>query len=109
MVARLSTWLLKEVCDGGLANSTPLPDIPTPSSELQMEQERRKAEQLAEVMRNPTKILLMQVIIVFNGYFGQKPWTIIRRFHLNRGDFLQSFYSTVEGTMKLKFASFCSS
>ena len=41
--------------------------------------------------------------------FGQKPWTIIRRFDLNRGDFLQSFYSTVEGATKLKFASFCSS
>lgn len=31
--------------------------------ELQMEQERRKAEQLAEVMRNPTKILLMQNMV----------------------------------------------
>ena len=41
--------------------------------------------------------------------FGQKPWTIIRRFYRNRGDFLQSFYSAVEGAMKLKFASFCSS
>ena len=41
--------------------------------------------------------------------FGQKPWTIIRRFYRNRGDFLRSFYSTVEGAMKLKFASFCSS
>ena len=35
--------------------------------------------------------------------FGQKPWTIIRRFYRNRGDFLWSFYSTVEGAMKLKF------
>ena len=39
--------------------------------------------------------------------FGQKPWTIIRRFYRNRGDFLRSFYSTVEDAMKLKFASFC--
>ena len=39
--------------------------------------------------------------------FGQKPWTIIRGFYRNRGDFLQSFYSTVEGATKLKFASFC--
>ena len=39
--------------------------------------------------------------------FGQKPWTIIRRFYRNRGDFLQSFYSTVEGATKLKFAPFC--
>ena len=37
--------------------------------------------------------------------FGQKPWTIIRRFYRNRGDFLRSFYSTVEGATKLKFAS----
>ena len=41
--------------------------------------------------------------------FGRKPWTIIRRFYRNRGDFLRSFYSTVEGAMKLKFAPFCSS
>ena len=41
--------------------------------------------------------------------FGQKPWTIIRRFDRNRGHYLWSFYSTVEGAMKLKFASFCSS
>ena len=41
--------------------------------------------------------------------FGQKPWTIIRRFCRNRGDFLRSFYSTVEGATELKFASFCSS
>ena len=41
--------------------------------------------------------------------FGQKPWTIIRRFYRNRCVFLRSFYSTVEGAMKLKFASFCSS
>ena len=34
---------------------------------------------------------------------------IIRRFYRNRGDFLRSFYSTVEGAMKLKFALFCSS
>ena len=34
--------------------------------------------------------------------FDQKPWTIIRRFYRNRGDFLRSFYSTVEGAMKLK-------
>ena len=33
----------------------------------------------------------------------------IRRFYRNRGDFLRSFYSTVEGAMKLKFAPFCSS
>ena len=41
--------------------------------------------------------------------FGQKPWTIIRRFYRNRGDFLWSSYSTVEGAMKLKFVPFCSS
>ena len=41
--------------------------------------------------------------------FGQKPWTIIRRFYQNRGIFLRSLYSTVEGAMKLKFAPFCSS
>ena len=41
--------------------------------------------------------------------FGQKPWTIIRRFDRNQGDFLRSFYSTVECAMKLKFAPFCSS
>ena len=41
--------------------------------------------------------------------FGQKPWTIIRRFYRNRGGLLQSFYSTVEGAMEPKFASFCSS
>ena len=41
--------------------------------------------------------------------FDQKPWTIIRRFDQNRGHYLWSFYSTVEGAMKLKFASFCSS
>ena len=41
--------------------------------------------------------------------FGQKPWTIIRHFYRNRGDFLRSIYSTVEGAMKLKFAPFCSS
>ena len=41
--------------------------------------------------------------------FGQKPWTIIRRFDRNRGYYLWSIYSTVEGAMKLKFASFCSS
>ena len=40
---------------------------------------------------------------------GQKPWTIIRRFDQNRGHYLWSFYSTVEGAMKLKFALFCSS
>ena len=39
--------------------------------------------------------------------FGQKPWTIIRRFCRNRGDFLRSFYSTVEGATKLKFVPFC--
>ena len=32
---------------------------------------------------------------------------IIRRFDRNRGDFLLSYYSAVEGAMKLKFASFC--
>ena len=41
--------------------------------------------------------------------FGQKPWTIIRRFYRNRGHYLWSFYSSLEGAMKLKFASFCSS
>ena len=40
--------------------------------------------------------------------FGQKPWTIIRRFDRNQGHFLWSFYSTVEGAMKLKLASLCS-
>ena len=29
--------------------------------------------------------------------FGQKPWTIIRRFHQNRGHSLRSFYSSLEG------------
>ena len=42
-------------------------------------------------------------------YFGQKPWTIVRRFYRNRGDFQRSFYSIVEGAMKPKFASFWSS
>ena len=41
--------------------------------------------------------------------FGQKPWTIIRRFYRNQGDFLWSFYSTVEGATKLKSVPFCSS
>ena len=41
--------------------------------------------------------------------FGQKPWTIIRRFDRNQGNFLWSFYSSLEGAMKLKFASLCSS
>ena len=36
-------------------------------------------------------------------------WTIIRHFDRNRGRYSWSFYSTVEGAMKLKFASFCSS
>ena len=40
---------------------------------------------------------------------GKKPWTIIRRFEQNRGDFLRTYYSRVEGAMKLKFAPFCSS
>ena len=30
-------------------------------------------------------------------------------FYQNRGDFLWSFYSTVEGVTELKFAPFCSS
>ena len=34
---------------------------------------------------------------------------IIRRFDRNQGHFLWSFYSTVEGAMKLKFVSLCSS
>ena len=38
--------------------------------------------------------------------FGQKPWTIITEIEVI---FLRSFYSTVEGVMKLKCASFCSS
>ena len=41
--------------------------------------------------------------------FGQKPWTIIRRFGRNRGHSLWSFYSKMEGAMKLKFALFRSS
>ena len=41
--------------------------------------------------------------------FGQKPWTIIRRFGRNRGHSLWSFYSKMEGATKLKFAPFCSS
>ena len=41
--------------------------------------------------------------------FGQKPWTIIRRFGRNRGHSLWSFYSKMEGAMKLKFVPFCSS
>ena len=39
---------------------------------------------------------------------GQKPWTIIRRFDRNRGHYLWSFYSKVEGATKLKFAPLCS-
>ena len=31
--------------------------------------------------------------------YGQKPWTIIRRFHQNRGHSLRSFYSSLEGAM----------
>ena len=41
--------------------------------------------------------------------FGQKPWTIIRRFYQNQGDFLRSFYSSLESATKLKFGPFCSS
>ena len=41
--------------------------------------------------------------------FGQKPWTVIRRFHQNRGHSLRSFYSSLEGATELKFAPFCSS
>ena len=41
--------------------------------------------------------------------FGQKPWTIIRRFGRNRGHSLRSFYSKMESAMKLKFALFRSS
>ena len=41
--------------------------------------------------------------------FSQKPWTIIRRFYRNQGDFLRSFYSRVEGAMKLKLVLICSS
>ena len=36
-------------------------------------------------------------------------YIIIRRIDQKRGHFLWSFYSTVEGAMKLKFGSFCSS
>ena len=39
---------------------------------------------------------------------GQKPWTIVRRFGRSRGHSLWSFYSILEGAMKLKFAPFCS-
>ena len=41
--------------------------------------------------------------------FGQKPWTIIRRFDQNRGHSLRSFYSSLEGATELKFVPFCSS
>ena len=34
--------------------------------------------------------------------FGRKPWTIVRRFDRNRGHCLWSFYSSLEGAMKLK-------
>ena len=34
--------------------------------------------------------------------FGQKPWTIIRRFGRNRGHSLWSHFSKLEGAMKLK-------
>ena len=36
--------------------------------------------------------------------FGQKPWTIIRRFDRNRAHCLRSFYSSLEGAMNLKFS-----
>ena len=42
-------------------------------------------------------------------FSGRKPWTIIRRFGQNRGHSLWSFYSSLEGAMKLKFVPFCSS
>ena len=41
--------------------------------------------------------------------FGQKPWTIIRRFSRNRDHSLWSFYLSLEGAMKLKLPPFCSS
>ena len=41
--------------------------------------------------------------------FGRKPWTIIRRFYQNRGPFLWSCYSSLEGATELKFVPFCSS
>ena len=36
--------------------------------------------------------------------FGQKPWTIIRRFYRNRGDFLWSFYSSLRRLFPLRCA-----
>ena len=75
-------------------------------AELHALKERRVAEKLqrrelaaAPLLENSPKVQ----------YFGQKPWTVIRRFCRNRGHSLWSFYSTVEGDMKLKFAPFCSS
>ena len=41
--------------------------------------------------------------------FGQKPWTIVRRFGRNRGHSLWCSYSSLEGAMKLKFVPFRSS
>ena len=41
--------------------------------------------------------------------FWPKTMDYNKAFYRNRGVFLQSFYSTVEGAMKLKFAPFCSS
>ena len=40
--------------------------------------------------------------------FGRKPWTIVRRFDRNRAHSLSTFYSSLEGATKLKFALFCS-
>ena len=43
--------------------------------------------------------------------FGKKPWTIYNKAFCSkfRSFFEVLFYSTVEGAMKLKFVSFCSS
>ena len=41
--------------------------------------------------------------------FWPKTMDYNKAFDRNRGLYLWSFYSTVEGAMKLKFASFCSS
>ena len=41
--------------------------------------------------------------------FWPKTMDYNKAFYRNRGVFLRFFYSTVEGAMKLKFASFCSS
>ena len=41
-------------------------------------------------------------------FLGRKPWTAVRGFGRNQVNFLLSFYSSLEGGMKLKFVPFCS-